>query len=338
MSKSTGNFMTLRDCIAKFGVEASRIALADAGDSLDDANFDELVANAAILKLFVLEGWIKTNAVSDTDIANHDETSYNLWDRIVANELNQIIEKVTAAYDDMKFKQVIKFAFNEMLSLKENWLIAQGNKPGCTNPHLMNRFIEVMLVMLNPIVPHYCQHVWQSIMVPALKSCGQSPAELIVEQGWPSAKIGADSVVLAAQYGYLQNVKHEIRVNHTKALSGGKKAKKAKKGEEVAEAPTKANAVMFVGVAFPEYQRKVLEILKSFEFKDDAIQDEYVAAIREAITDKKECGLAMKFAPFVINEAKKVGAEAAFALSMPFEEVEVMEQSKEFLFENMPTI
>jgi len=47
--------MTLRDCINKFGVEASRIALADAGDTLDDANFDETVANAAILKLFILE-------------------------------------------------------------------------------------------------------------------------------------------------------------------------------------------------------------------------------------------------------------------------------------------
>lgn len=61
MSKSTGNFMTLKECINRFGSDASRLALADAGDSLDDANFDEKVANAAIMKLFVLEGWIKTN-------------------------------------------------------------------------------------------------------------------------------------------------------------------------------------------------------------------------------------------------------------------------------------
>jgi leucyl-tRNA synthetase len=59
MSKSTGNFMTLRECINKFGSDSMRIALGDAGDTLDDANFDETVANAAILKLFVLEEWIK---------------------------------------------------------------------------------------------------------------------------------------------------------------------------------------------------------------------------------------------------------------------------------------
>jgi leucyl-tRNA synthetase len=41
MSKSEGNFRILRDCIAMHGVDATRFALADAGDSLDDANYDE---------------------------------------------------------------------------------------------------------------------------------------------------------------------------------------------------------------------------------------------------------------------------------------------------------
>jgi leucyl-tRNA synthetase len=58
MSKSEGNFLTIRDCIEKYGVDATRMALADAGDSLDDANFEESVANACILKLYVFERWI----------------------------------------------------------------------------------------------------------------------------------------------------------------------------------------------------------------------------------------------------------------------------------------
>ena len=61
MSKSTGNFMTMNQCIKKFGSDASRIALADAGDTLDDANFDEAVANQAILKLFNFEQWVDNN-------------------------------------------------------------------------------------------------------------------------------------------------------------------------------------------------------------------------------------------------------------------------------------
>jgi len=43
----------------KYGVDATRMTLADAGDGLDDANFADDTANASILKLFVLEEWIK---------------------------------------------------------------------------------------------------------------------------------------------------------------------------------------------------------------------------------------------------------------------------------------
>jgi leucyl-tRNA synthetase len=51
MSKSTGNFKTLREAIAEYSSDAMRFALADAGDTLEDANFVDDTANAAILKL-----------------------------------------------------------------------------------------------------------------------------------------------------------------------------------------------------------------------------------------------------------------------------------------------
>lgn len=51
MSKSLGNFLTLDETVKKFGADAARIAFADAGDGVEDANFDESVANAAILRL-----------------------------------------------------------------------------------------------------------------------------------------------------------------------------------------------------------------------------------------------------------------------------------------------
>lgn len=57
MSKSTGNSLTLKDSISKFGADATRIALADAGDGIEDANFDETVANATILRLYTLIEW-----------------------------------------------------------------------------------------------------------------------------------------------------------------------------------------------------------------------------------------------------------------------------------------
>lgn len=103
MSKSSGNFLTIRDCIEKFGVDATRITLADAGDGLDDANFDTDVANATILKLSTLEKWIEENikkAIPDGkfDFAN-DAANFDLWDNIFENAINSAITNATQNYD-----------------------------------------------------------------------------------------------------------------------------------------------------------------------------------------------------------------------------------------------
>lgn len=53
----------------------------------------------------------------------------------------------------MKYKLVIKHGFNELNTLKENYMIATGGNP---NPIILLRFIETLLVLLNPIIPHFC--------------------------------------------------------------------------------------------------------------------------------------------------------------------------------------
>ena len=46
MSKSKGNFLTLIESCEKYSSSATRMAIADAGDTLDDGNFKDTVANA----------------------------------------------------------------------------------------------------------------------------------------------------------------------------------------------------------------------------------------------------------------------------------------------------
>ncbi|KAK3887968.1 hypothetical protein Pcinc_007928 [Petrolisthes cinctipes] len=51
MSKSTGNFLTLTDALDKYGADGMRLALANAGDSIEDANFETQVADSGVLRL-----------------------------------------------------------------------------------------------------------------------------------------------------------------------------------------------------------------------------------------------------------------------------------------------
>ena len=59
MSKSTGNFLTLRDSVNRFSADGTRLALADAGDTLEDANFVFEMADAGLLRLYAQIEWVK---------------------------------------------------------------------------------------------------------------------------------------------------------------------------------------------------------------------------------------------------------------------------------------
>jgi len=63
MSKSTGNSLTLKEAIEKFGADATRLSLADAGDGVEDANFDEKTANANILRVHTLLGGCEVSCI-----------------------------------------------------------------------------------------------------------------------------------------------------------------------------------------------------------------------------------------------------------------------------------
>lgn len=46
----------------------------------------------------------------------------------------------------------------------------------------------------------------------------------------------------------------------------------------------------------------------------------------------------MKFAAFVIKEATEVGKDVALMVSSPFNETELINSNKTYLFENMSTV
>jgi leucyl-tRNA synthetase len=178
MSKSEGNFFTLKDCITKFGADATRFALADAGDSLDDANFEESVANAAISRLYNFERFI-----ADVASSKDSEPTYDLWDSLFENELFHLVNTVKQSYDEIKFKQVLKFGFFEMQALKDDYVLAK--KEGVSKL-LMLSFIEASLIILNPICPHFSEHCWQEYLLPIYKKAGtiKSTSQTLIDQGW----------------------------------------------------------------------------------------------------------------------------------------------------------
>ena len=83
ISKSTGNFLTISQAVERFSADGkgkmqcynntlhlhyskgTRLALADAGDTLEDANFVNTMADAGLLRLYSQIEWTKVVLFSE---------------------------------------------------------------------------------------------------------------------------------------------------------------------------------------------------------------------------------------------------------------------------------
>lgn len=255
------------------------------------------------MDLFVLEQWIDKNFTKEAvDFANDDKSAYTLWDNLMDNEVNRSLNEARQNYDEMKYRNIVRL-FHNMLKVKENYLIARNNEK---NPFVIARYVEAILTIINPIVPHFAQAVWENLVYPVLKESAnapKAPVELLMNNGWPQT--GDINPMLSIQMKYLSTLKSEIRLSFDKAMSGGKK----KKGAAATPAAAKENCIVAIGTSFPEQQMTVLEILQAQAWDGDKITGDYVTAVRQAIPDKKKQGLAMKFAAFVVKEALDIGKD-----------------------------
>lgn len=96
MSKSTGNFLTLDDAVKKYGADATRVALADAGDGIEDANFEETVANQIILRFHTLKEWSE-EVLRDQTLRTGKSDVF--WDKLFTNEMNDLVHDAEQHYE-----------------------------------------------------------------------------------------------------------------------------------------------------------------------------------------------------------------------------------------------
>jgi isoleucyl-tRNA synthetase len=97
MSKSTGNFLTLKDAVEKYGADATRVALADAGDAVEDTNLEETVANSTILRLYNLKQWCEEMMSTQVLRSGAEKT---LWDELFDNEMDKLVRDAQLHYEE----------------------------------------------------------------------------------------------------------------------------------------------------------------------------------------------------------------------------------------------
>lgn len=158
MSKSTGNFLTLTGAINKYSADGMRLALADAGDGIEDANFDETMADAGLLRLYTFVEWVRE--VADELKKEEAEGLVRHCDKVFEAAMNDAIERTERAYEQMLFKEAVKSGFYEFQGMRDRY---REVSLGLTSPQLMRRYVEAQLKLLAPVCTHVCDYLWREV-------------------------------------------------------------------------------------------------------------------------------------------------------------------------------
>ncbi|GAV63288.1 tRNA-synt_1 domain-containing protein/Anticodon_1 domain-containing protein [Cephalotus follicularis] len=322
MSKSTGNFKTLRQSIDEYSADATRFSLADAGDGVDDANFVFETANAAILRLTKEISWMDEVLAVESSLRAGPPFTYA--DRVFENEINIAVKMTEQHYQGYMFREALKTGFYDLQAARDEYRFSCGT--GGMNRDLVCRFMDVQTRLITPICPHYAEHVWRDL----LKKDG-----FVVKAGWPMAD--SPDPTLKSANKYLQDSIVLMRKLLQKQILGSKKANK--KGAPVAALiEDKLTGLVYVNERYDGWKAEVLNILQSkydSETRSFAPDSEILEAVQrssvgQATNFKQIQKLCMPFLRFKKDEAIKLGAHA-LDLKLPFGEIEVLRENLDLI-------
>ncbi|KAG5505304.1 hypothetical protein JIQ42_07511 [Leishmania sp. Namibia] len=279
MAKSKGNFISLREAIDMYGADATRLACADAGDSMDDANFVRETAAGFVLKMTTLLEQAK-ETVARTDLRGGD---YNEFDKIFNNTMNTIITRTEGFYHRMQFRMVLNTAFHELGNEYSQYRMYCDD----LNVHaqLGRRYYEVVALMMMPLAPHAMDHLWQNV----LQNEGS-----VVTQPFPKPTAELDySLIVASRV--MTTVIKEIRSQVIK------NTKKRGPIEEV---------IVYTRREYMDWQRQALEILHElYRENGNAFPEDMTKQVVARDPKMMSKGL-MAFMSFVKSNVEKYGAQA----------------------------
>ena len=341
MSKSKGNFLTVSDLIENYGCDASRITLADCGDTLDDANFLREISNLSVNRLYSFENFIKIlvnevwNKIPDFKIEDPDGEIKldNLFDKIFDNNINYLISQATQAYEEMKYKNVLKFAFYEMINAKDQYILFNADDYTKLNPTLMVRFLKTFFIINNPIIPHFSEYMFITYLNPIFEKSGLSSKkmEFLCRAKFPEPSSEVDTKLF--EYNkYMNKVIQGIRDAASKKIKKGKKEKKEEKEEK-----KEIKIRVYYAKEYTPMQKEVLGFLRkqtydennkitsldekgSPLYKNEILNDENI--------DKNSKKNMLEFAAFKAKEVEAMGKEVLNE-QLQFNEEEVLKNNVE---------
>ncbi|OIR57327.1 MAG: leucyl-tRNA synthetase [Amphiamblys sp. WSBS2006] len=174
MSKSTGNFLTVREGMRQYTSDALRIVLANAGDFLEDGNFSTEMANSTVLRLYTLVE--QAGQVLEEGDARSGETAV-FADVLFWARISHSIDQAFQSYSEAKYREALKTGFFDMQNSKDGYLSMVGagadGTEGKVHGGLLRFFFSVQTRLLFPIAPHVSEYIWTRLLKNKTSLCSE---------------------------------------------------------------------------------------------------------------------------------------------------------------------
>ncbi|XP_014255426.1 leucine--tRNA ligase, cytoplasmic [Cimex lectularius] len=242
MSKSEGNFLTLAEAVEKYGADGMRLALADAGDSIEDANFVSSVADSGILRLYTFIEWVKEMIDEKNSMREGKPNTYTFHDKAFLSEMNLKINETDSNYSKLLFKEALKTGFFEFQAVRDKYreMTAFEGMHG----ELVMQFIKNQAIILAPICPHVAEYVYSTLL--------NEPSS-VVDAPWPTNLSVDYDVIRHSQY--IMDAAHTFRLQLKTYINQMNKGKSSQTSK-----PYKAN--IWVASQFPLWQQVIIDYLQ----------------------------------------------------------------------------
>ena len=298
MSKSKGNFLMMLECVEEYSADATRFALADAGDTMENANFDRSVANQAIIYLYNEEEWAKS-IVADKLQGNLRTGEMTFMDTSMMNEINYIVEWTSNKFENMCYKDGLKACFFDARicrDLYRDW----GTRCGVAlHEDVCMRFISSLVVMMSPICPHWSEHMWMNVL---------SMPGSVCHTTWPS--FTPYDPIARKKYNFFKDFVATLRQSVQKLKAAGR------------------DAHVFLASNFEANKVTVLQFLQSEVKADGTFPADILSRMKVFLSQdetlKKDTKNLMQFGSFMKNEADLCGPDA-LATEMTFDQKAILE-------------
>lgn len=155
MSKSKGNFITLKDAIRNYSASVTRATLLYAAEGLKDPDWRGKNAKEMLAKLNSFYSFV--SEIIEKGKKQKNRIEQNAVERWLISRMQRHIESVANAIEDLNTRTAFQAAFFDVFN-DIKWYMRKAEK---VNYGFLLSIVKTWLKLLAPFIPAICEELWE---------------------------------------------------------------------------------------------------------------------------------------------------------------------------------